>query len=192
MKFWRWLGVETSTYDHAYIKVSNDGAIWTTVWENTEEVADSDWNLIEIDISEIADNQSSVYVKWTMGETDGGWQYCGWNIDDVKILGYESNGIDDNYELSIMNYQLKQNYPNPFNPITKICYELSVSSNQLTEIVVYNAMGQMVWSSQLTAHSSQLTGSILFDGSKFNSGVYYYSLVIDGKRMSSKAMILIK
>ena len=30
--------------------------------------------------------------------------------------------IESNYELSIMNYELKQNYPNPFNPVTRINY----------------------------------------------------------------------
>ncbi len=34
LKFMRWLGVEVSTYDHAYVRVSNDGSNWTTVWAN--------------------------------------------------------------------------------------------------------------------------------------------------------------
>jgi len=101
-------------------------------------------------------------------------------------------GINDNYQLSIVNYQLKQNYPNPFNPVTKINYELGITNYELAEIVVYNATGQQVWSSPITVHSSQLTGFILFNGSSFNSGIYYYSLVVDGKKMSTKAMVLIK
>jgi len=101
-------------------------------------------------------------------------------------------GIDDNYELRITNYELEQNYPNPFNPVTRINYELRITNYDLAEIVVYNSAGQKVWSSPITVHSSQLTGSIQFEGSKFNSGVYYYSLVVDGKRMSTKSMILMK
>ena len=116
-----------------------------------------------------------------------------YSADNVAIhVNFTEVDIEDNEQLSIINYQLKQNYPNPFNPITKISYQLAVNSKQLAEIVVYNAMGQKVWSSQLTAHSSQHTGSISFDGSKFNSGVYYYSLVIDGRRMDTKSMVLIK
>jgi len=118
--------------------------------------------------------------------------------EEIKVLvDNDLVGIEDNYELRITNYELKQNYPNPFNPVTKINYRLPVntmhaSSLQSAKIVVYNAAGQMVWSSPITPHSSQFTGSVLFDGSKFNSGVYYYSLVVDGKSMSTKAMILIK
>jgi len=102
----------------------------------------------------------------------------------------EFNGI--NYELQITNYELKQNYPNPFNPVTKINYELRITNYELAEIVVYNSAGQQIWSSPITHHALRFTGSILFDGSKFNSGIYYYSLVVDGKRMSTKSMVLIK
>jgi len=116
---------------------------------------------------------------------------CAW-VDDIIFPPVGVSDINDNYELRITNYELKQNYPNPFNPVTKINYELRITNYELAEIVVYNASGQEVWSSPITDHSSQLTGSILFDGSAFNSGVYYYSLVVDGKKLNTKAMILIK
>ena len=98
-------------------------------------------------------------------------------------------GIDNNYQLSIINYQLKQNYPNPFNPVTRINYELGIINYELAEIVVYNSTGQEVWSS---TPLSLNTNHCLFDGSEFNSGVYYYSLVVDGKQLSTKKMILTK
>ncbi len=87
LKFWRYLNVETDTYDHAYIRVSTNGSSWTTVWENSGYVEDSSWSELEYDISSVADNQSTVYVRWTMGTTDGSWQYSGWNIDDIQIWG---------------------------------------------------------------------------------------------------------
>jgi len=87
LRFWRWLGVESSEFDHAYVKVSRDGQAWSTVWQNTDELADSEWTPQEIDISSIADRQSTVYIRWTMGSTDEGWRYCGWNIDDIELLG---------------------------------------------------------------------------------------------------------
>jgi len=87
LSFYRWLGVETSSFDHAYVRVSNDGSNWTTVWENTTGVEDSSWSLVEYDISAVADNQFTVYLRWTMGTTDGSWEYCGWNIDNVALSG---------------------------------------------------------------------------------------------------------
>ncbi|MBU0638128.1 MAG: hypothetical protein KKB50_04625 [Planctomycetes bacterium] len=87
LKFQRWLGVEQPSYDHAYVRVSNNGSNWTTVWQNNAEVADYAWVEMDLDISAVADDQPTVYVRWTMGTTDGGWHYCGWNIDDVQIWG---------------------------------------------------------------------------------------------------------
>jgi hypothetical protein len=89
LKFRRWLGVEQPAYDHAYISVSTDKVHWVQVWTNMEEITDYAWQLHECDISDCADNQPEVYVRWTMGSTDAGWQYCGWNIDDVEIWGVE-------------------------------------------------------------------------------------------------------
>ncbi len=89
LKFWRWLGVEQPSYDHAYIRVSTDGSSWTQLWTNGSEVADSSWSQHEFDISAVANNEPTVYIRWTMGTSDGSWQYCGWNIDDVEIWGVE-------------------------------------------------------------------------------------------------------
>jgi hypothetical protein len=87
LKFWRWLGVERSTYDHAYIRVSNNGSNWTTVWENPDSaVEDSSWQELTYDISAVADDHATVYLRWTMGTTDTSWRYCGWNIDDIQII----------------------------------------------------------------------------------------------------------
>ena len=90
LKFQRWLGVESPTYDVAYVKISNNGATWTTLWQNFAEVTDASWILQNFDISSEADGQSTVYLRWTMGTTDGSYQYCGWNIDDVEIWGIDA------------------------------------------------------------------------------------------------------
>jgi len=88
LKFWRWLGVEQPIYDTAAIAVSNDGSSWTTVWVNPAEITDYSWVLMDVDISTVAAGQSTVFVHFTMGPTDGGWRYCGWNIDDLQVTGY--------------------------------------------------------------------------------------------------------
>ncbi|MBK9128539.1 MAG: hypothetical protein IPM13_12195 [Phycisphaerales bacterium] len=86
LSFWRWLGVERAPYDRAQVRVSSDYVNWTTIWENpTTETADNKWTYQDFDISALADNRPTVYIRWTMGPTDSGWTYCGWNIDDVAI-----------------------------------------------------------------------------------------------------------
>jgi hypothetical protein len=87
LRFWRWLNVEQPLYDHAYLRVSTNGTSWTTIWENATEITDSSWQQQTFDLSAIADNQATVYLRWVIGTTDGSWQYSGWNIDDVSIWG---------------------------------------------------------------------------------------------------------
>ncbi|HNQ23776.1 MAG TPA: M14 family zinc carboxypeptidase [Phycisphaerae bacterium] len=96
--FRRWLGVERSQYDHAYVRVSTNGTTWTTVWQNPNaDTTDTSWQHIDLDISAVADNQPTVYLRWTMGTTDGGWTYCGWNIDDIRLTSAECEGLPADY-----------------------------------------------------------------------------------------------
>ena len=89
LRFKRWLGVESSTYDHASIAIStNAGFNWDIIYDHQGgSFTDPSWQDIEIDISEYADGESNVRVRWTMGTTDGSVTFCGWNLDDVSITG---------------------------------------------------------------------------------------------------------
>ena len=89
-----WLGVESSTFDHATVQVSRDGSTWTTVWQNSSTITDTAWSLQTIDISAVADNQPQVYIRWGMGPTDSSVTYCGWNIDDVSLSGVGAANSD--------------------------------------------------------------------------------------------------
>ena len=87
LNFYRWLNVGSSSEDHAYVQVSNNGSAWNTIWENTAAVTDSSWTRQTYDISAYADNQPTVYIRWGMGETNPRTDYSGWNIDDVEVTG---------------------------------------------------------------------------------------------------------
>jgi hypothetical protein len=95
LAFWRWLGVEENIYDHAYVKVSNNGgSTWNIVWQNpVATLDDGAWTFQELDLSAYADNQPNVKLRWTMGATDVGWTYCGWNIDDLQIRQFVPNNV---------------------------------------------------------------------------------------------------
>lgn len=107
LSFWRWLGVESASYDHATIEISNNaGASWNVVWTHTgSSVTPSAWDFVEYDLTTWAAGESDVRLRWGMGPTDGSVSYCGWNIDDVMvsyttacnvpILVHESHEIDD-------------------------------------------------------------------------------------------------
>lgn len=87
LTFWRWLGVESSTWDHASIEISVDGGTtWETVWDHSgESVYDDAWTEYAYDISQWADYQPDVQIRFVMGPTDSSVVYFGWNIDDLAI-----------------------------------------------------------------------------------------------------------
>jgi PKD repeat protein len=89
LRFWRWLGVEDAYWDHANVQVSNNGVSWAEVWVHSgSTVIDDAWMQQEYDISAVADNEPTVYLRWGMGPTDFSVAYGGWNIDDIEVLGY--------------------------------------------------------------------------------------------------------
>jgi hypothetical protein len=89
LEFYRWLGVERNTYDHAYFAVYN-GSSWVNLYENgTESIDESAWGLVTYDVSSYADNNANFQVRFGIGPTDSGWEWCGWNIDDLKITALE-------------------------------------------------------------------------------------------------------
>jgi hypothetical protein len=98
VQYCRWLAVEQPYYDEASVAVSNDGSTWTTVWENYATIADLDWEEVTYDISSVAAGHSNVYLRWTMGPTDGGLVYAGWNIDNVQVLSYACETCDCPYQ----------------------------------------------------------------------------------------------
>jgi hypothetical protein len=98
----------------------------------------------------------------------------------------EPSGITENVLPSVST--LYQNYPNPFNPVTQIKFALAKNAD--VKLNVYNISGQKVAELE---NGSKNAGfhTVDFDGSRFNSGVYYYSLEIDGKSITKK-MVLTK
>ncbi len=101
LTFYRWLGVEGNDKDHAYIEASNDGSNWIEVWSNpSSAITDTSWQYVEYDISAVADDSATVYVRWGMGPTNNRNHYPGWNIDDVSVVGQiQSQIIAGDFEL---------------------------------------------------------------------------------------------
>jgi hypothetical protein len=89
MEFYRWLGIERNLYDHVYLAAYN-GSAWVTLFENdTLTMDESAWNLVTYDLSAVADNNASFRIRFGIGATDGSWEFCGWNIDDLKITALD-------------------------------------------------------------------------------------------------------
>jgi len=99
LRFQRWLNSDYQPYVYATIEASNNGVDWTPVWDNGEsEVAEDAWSLQACDLSDVADDQPAVFLRWGYEVHEAAYAYSGWNIDDVQIWGkrYASLGDYDN------------------------------------------------------------------------------------------------
>lgn len=123
------------------------------------------------------DNSGSVFVT---GQSDR---------DYVTIKYSQLTGAIINESIIPDVYKLSQNYPNPFNPKTVISYQLTTGN--FTSIVVYDILGNEV---NTLVNQNKPAGNyeIEFDGTDLPSGIYFYSLHIDGNLIDTKRMILLK
>ncbi len=87
LNFYRWLGIESGSYDHVYLQIY-DGTSWSTIFENSATIDESEWTPQEFDISAVADSNTAFQVRFGIGVTDGSMNYCGWNLDDLTLKGY--------------------------------------------------------------------------------------------------------
>lgn len=88
VSFMSWLNIDGSNYAQCKFEVSINGTDWVTLWNNTPEpITDNDWNKMEFDISEYADDNPTLYLRWGYQIIDRAYPYSGWNIDDVELWG---------------------------------------------------------------------------------------------------------
>ena len=83
---------------------------------------------------------------------------------------------------------LEQNVPNPFNAITTIGFYLPNTVNT-AGIYVYDMNGTQLKSYTITEKGK---GNISIKGLEFSAGMYLYALIVDGKVIDTKRMILTK
>lgn len=95
-----------------------------------------------------------------------------------------------NHNVNVANdFILFQNYPNPFNPKTKIAYKLKKSVN--IELIVYDLNGKFI---KLLDSGFKQSGQheVILSLEDLSTGVYLYSLSVEGKIISNKKLIFIK
>ncbi len=139
---------------------------------------------------------SGLYINVNYLNNKCGWAYINLiNINDgihTKVGGNDTTvytGINNNVSTIITDYQLFQNYPNPFNAISKIKYKILKSS--YIRINVFDILGKEI-TTLIDKKQNAGTYNVTFDGEYLPSGIYFYSMTIDGRVVDTKKMILLK
>jgi photosystem II stability/assembly factor-like uncharacterized protein len=90
--------------------------------------------------------------------------------------------------------KLFQNYPNPFNPVTSIKYQIPKSVNSQksnVKLIIYDILGKEI---ATLVNEKQTPGiyEVVFNGNNLSAGIYFYSLIINDKRIDTKKLVLLK
>jgi len=111
-------------------------------------------------------------------KSDYDWIY--WDLTFQK----EGNSAQQNHPAE---YRLEQNYPNPFNPQTSIRYTI-MEQGEVT-ITLHDVIGREVG---VLVDENKEPGNyeLLLDATGLSSGVYFYTMKINGKAFSKKLLVM--
>jgi hypothetical protein len=117
----------------------------------------------------IPDNFGNVYVT--------GISFDSLTDYDITTIKYsEPNGIINSNSEIPFEFKLYQNYPNPFNPFTLIKFDIPNAA--IVTMKIYDILGREVYILVNSKFFSAGSHNIIFDGSIYPSGVYFYTIEI--------------
>lgn len=172
-------------------------------WATGKEINNSGFN-IERTISGKTENwQNAGFVKGK-GNTEYSTTYIFTDNNlasgkyRYRIKQIDFNGNFEYYNLSgdvnigtPEKFVLAQNYPNPFNNSTVIKYQISNAENGFVEMKIFDITGRVV---NTLVKENQEPGyyEVKFDGGNYSTGLYFYTLNINGVSIGTKKLALIK
>ncbi len=107
----------------------------------------------------------------------------------LALLPFKKEAGNNNFEFNQLEGNiLLQNTPNPTNSVTTIYFQLKEQCEGSIKII--NGIGKVT----NEIHFSKTAGlhNIELDMSNIPVGIYYYSMVINGKRTDTKKMVVVK
>ncbi len=110
-------------------------------------------------------------------------------ISNTENLKSGEIGAENNFESSASlnsNASLFQNKPNPFSELTTITYTLP-EDYIYSKLIIFDDNGSKMLEYNL---SEKGVGSKIIPAKTLNTGIYIYSLIVDGKIIDTKKMII--
>jgi hypothetical protein len=106
--------------------------------------------------------------------------------EEIKLLKSQINKSDSLIDNDLNSAILEQNSPNPFKDNTTINYVIPESASN-AKVIIYDLQGKQIIKYDITSKGK---GSVTVQSRELIAGMYMYTLIIDGKEISSKKMIL--
>ncbi|MBK6878763.1 MAG: T9SS type A sorting domain-containing protein [Ignavibacteria bacterium] len=198
-------------------RTTNRGQTWQDISSN---LPDAPINAFDIDPLRpnvlFVGSDVGAYVSFNSG---GSWQFLGSGLPMVSVYDFKIHptanylvagthgrsmykidlaqvvGVSSNASEVPNGFELYQNYPNPFNPSTKIRYKLLANAGgqgaNFISLKVHDITGRQV---DELVNLRQIAGEyeVEFFAGNLSSGVYFYSLSVNGEVMDVKKMTVVK
>jgi len=107
---------------------------------------------------------------------------------DGSVMNFTNTAEATPFGAIATEYALAQNFPNPFNPSTSITYSVKEAGN--VTLKVFSIDGREV-ATLVDGHQDANVYSVNFDAANLASGVYMYTLEVNGFT-ATKKMVLMK
>jgi hypothetical protein len=115
-------------------------------------------------------------------------EYLQKQIEELKATISNNNNSNAKTVVTLNDGSLEQNIPNPFNNTTTIRYNLPQKfTNAL--IIITDKNGKALKQVNITGSSN---GTVNIEAATLSAGAYTYSLIVDGRVISSRQMALTK
>ncbi|MEO6694641.1 MAG: T9SS type A sorting domain-containing protein [Ignavibacteria bacterium] len=144
---------------------------------------------------EIASDGSPLLIVMGWNENYSYWAAQKFTINGEVEYTIDPNQIGDNDYIKSMKTTAKvklENSPNPFNPSTVISFNLTKTDKRnFVQLIVFDMLGREV---QTLVNDFKDAGSnkAVFNAAGLSSGIYYYTLIVDGISAVTKSMVLVK
>lgn len=157
------------------------------------EITDTAKGLMLIDYNQIiplivmATNEQNKLIEDLQNELNGiksDILNCCSQKNSAKNL--QEGAANSSSSLPISNSTLFQNQPNPFTQNTKIEFEI-IEKYSTASILIFDMQGTLKKSIPISGNGK---GQIMVNGNELVAGMYLYSLIVDGKEIDTKRMIL--
>lgn len=118
-------------------------------------------------------------------------EYCFFNASDINDQTCQTVRYCVDVECLVNQNEIEEEFvisdlsPNPLKGLGSFTYEFK-NQPQTAKFVVRNMVGQIVKETNIQGKS----GVVIVDGAEYTSGIYLYSIVADGKTLSTKRMIV--